>query len=317
MATVRGLGARRVAHGDLQHDNILIRRDGRFQLIDYDGMFVPAMRDLELQASEVGRPAYQHPERGGPPSNLDHFDERLDDFAALVILLSLAAVNAELWDEYHDDENLIIGAFDLRAPRESPVLTELAMRPPPVGALARLVSSRSPRGASKTYRGSRQCSPTPRSPRRSAWMRRGGGPKPPLRGPSRRVARLMRAGRLGRRWPPRPDAAHPLVASGLASSPRGCCPSSPTAASRSALSPQRSPHESWRSPGSSATARRQPRSPEPSACRPVQSRVTSPRCDGSPAVPRPRPSPNGPARSSPRSGRTRTRQHFSRPAKPS
>lgn len=32
------------AHGDLKPDNILVRRDGSLVLVDYDGMYVPAMQ---------------------------------------------------------------------------------------------------------------------------------------------------------------------------------------------------------------------------------------------------------------------------------
>ncbi len=40
---VRDLEAARVAHGDLQQGNILVR-GGSFQLVDYDGMWVPALK---------------------------------------------------------------------------------------------------------------------------------------------------------------------------------------------------------------------------------------------------------------------------------
>ena len=32
------------AHGDLKPDNILVRDDGSLVLVDYDGMYVPAMQ---------------------------------------------------------------------------------------------------------------------------------------------------------------------------------------------------------------------------------------------------------------------------------
>ena len=40
------------AHGDLKPDNIIVREDGALVLVDYDGMFVPAMRGQ--QARELG-----------------------------------------------------------------------------------------------------------------------------------------------------------------------------------------------------------------------------------------------------------------------
>ena len=37
-ASLRGL---RIAHNDLQHGNVMVQRDGRIRLVDYDGMFLP------------------------------------------------------------------------------------------------------------------------------------------------------------------------------------------------------------------------------------------------------------------------------------
>src|SRR5437667_53761 len=81
---VRHLEAAQVAHGDLQHGNILVR-GGSIQLVDYDGMWVPALRGRK--ATELGHRAYQHPER----SEQDYGQE-IDRFSALVIYLSLPAL---------------------------------------------------------------------------------------------------------------------------------------------------------------------------------------------------------------------------------
>jgi hypothetical protein len=48
-----------LAHGDLQHGNVLLMPGSRstslaFKLIDYDGMFVPALADQP--SGEVGHP---------------------------------------------------------------------------------------------------------------------------------------------------------------------------------------------------------------------------------------------------------------------
>src|SRR2546428_938513 len=53
---VRHLEAAQVAHGDLQHGNILVR-GGSIQLVDYDGMWVPALSGRH--ATEIGHRAYQ------------------------------------------------------------------------------------------------------------------------------------------------------------------------------------------------------------------------------------------------------------------
>ena len=49
------------AHGDLKPDNILVRPDGMLVLVDYDGMFVPAMQGQ--RAPEMGSPDFRHPDR--------------------------------------------------------------------------------------------------------------------------------------------------------------------------------------------------------------------------------------------------------------
>jgi hypothetical protein len=95
----------------------------------------------QLKAPEAGRPAYQHPQRSSR-SRPDFFDERLDDFGAMVILLNLAVVDERLWAEYHDqhDDRLLISEQDLRNPSASPLLTALTSRPGPVARLAGLLT---------------------------------------------------------------------------------------------------------------------------------------------------------------------------------
>lgn len=73
-----------IAHGDLQHGNIMVS-DGELRLVDYDGMFVPSMAGLE--AGELGHRNYQHPQR----SRTD-FGAYLDNFAAWAIYTSLVAL---------------------------------------------------------------------------------------------------------------------------------------------------------------------------------------------------------------------------------
>ena len=134
---VRELQERRMAHGDLQHGNILVQA-GQLKLVDYDGMFVPGMRRLGLTAAESGLPAYQHPWRARHP---DYFDARLDDFAALVLLLTLACMTPERWKRHHDDDNyLLVSKQSLNFPRRSQLFEELAAAPEvPIRRLANLL----------------------------------------------------------------------------------------------------------------------------------------------------------------------------------
>ena len=73
------------AHGDLKPDNIIVREDGTLVLVDYDGMYVPAMQGKK--ARELGSPDYRHPAR-----NADDFNEHIDDFSLAAIAMQLAAI---------------------------------------------------------------------------------------------------------------------------------------------------------------------------------------------------------------------------------
>lgn len=70
------------AHGDLKPDNILIKENGDIVLIDYDGMYVPSL--YGKSALEMGTPTFQHAKR-----TLNDFNEYIDDYAAIIILLVL------------------------------------------------------------------------------------------------------------------------------------------------------------------------------------------------------------------------------------
>ncbi|HEX8071748.1 MAG TPA: hypothetical protein VF546_17490 [Pyrinomonadaceae bacterium] len=115
LASLRAAG---VAHGDLQHGNIIVEH-GQFRLVDYDGMFVPAMAGWA--AHEVGHQHYQHPARAAA-----HFNADLDNFAGLVIYLSLVALaeRPALWAEHHD-ENLLFTKDDFLAPADSRLFAQL------------------------------------------------------------------------------------------------------------------------------------------------------------------------------------------------
>lgn len=85
------------AHGDLKPDNILVQEDGTLVLVDYDGMYVPAMSGQK--ARETGSPDFCHPAR-----TVSDFDEHIDDFSLICILLSLKAISIKN-DIIQDAEN--------------------------------------------------------------------------------------------------------------------------------------------------------------------------------------------------------------------
>ena len=97
------------AHGDLKPDNILVREDGTLVLVDYDGMYVPAMKGQK--ARELGSPDFRHPLR-----TEDDFDEHIDDFPLASILLSLKAIsiNPSLLEEYGATDRLLFSEKDYR-----------------------------------------------------------------------------------------------------------------------------------------------------------------------------------------------------------
>ncbi len=117
---VKDIEHAKFAHGDLQHGNILVTgRD--LLLIDYDGMWVPAL--IGRQATEIGHRAYQHPKRG-----MTDYGPHLDRFSALVIYLSLRAleIDRKLWDTYYTGDNLLFVREDFNEVGRSPVWGDLA-----------------------------------------------------------------------------------------------------------------------------------------------------------------------------------------------
>ncbi|HET8887796.1 MAG TPA: hypothetical protein VFQ41_02760 [Candidatus Angelobacter sp.] len=123
-----------MAHGDLQHGNILVVGNS-FKLVDYDGMFVPALRG-KLSA-EAGQPNYQLPTRG-----ITDFGPYLDNFSAWVILISIvaAARNPNLWTTFKGgDDCLLFRRHDFEAPDQSPLFKSLTKsQDSQVAALANL-----------------------------------------------------------------------------------------------------------------------------------------------------------------------------------
>ena len=108
------------AHGDIKPDNIMVRPDGSLTLIDYDGMFVPAMKGQK--SPTIGTKDFSHPLR-----TVDDFDETIDDFALASIALSLKAISLKpsLLDEYGAADRLLFSAEDYRDLSKSKVLAAL------------------------------------------------------------------------------------------------------------------------------------------------------------------------------------------------
>jgi hypothetical protein len=108
-----------IAHGDLQHGNILVV-GGELRLVDYDAMYVPALTGKT--SHEAGHRNYQH------PSRTDDFGLYLDNFSAWVIYLSLIAFSIKpgLWHHFGaGDECLLFRRGDFTNPGSSLIFLTL------------------------------------------------------------------------------------------------------------------------------------------------------------------------------------------------
>ena len=108
------------AHGDIKPDNIMVRSDGTLTLVDYDGMFVPAMKGQT--SPTIGTKDFSHPLR-----TIDDFDETIDDFALASMALSLKAIslNPSLLQTYGASDRLLFSAADYLDLSKSKTMTAL------------------------------------------------------------------------------------------------------------------------------------------------------------------------------------------------
>ena len=135
---VTTLHAHQISHGDLQDGNILLKRNGtdvEIKLIDYDSVFVPALRGHP--DTIVGVPAYQHPQRIACGVGAA---EKMDYFSELVIYLSLVSLaeKHDLWSQFGapTERRLLFIAEDFKNPDQSDVFRELESLSPDVKQLS-------------------------------------------------------------------------------------------------------------------------------------------------------------------------------------
>ena len=106
-----------IAHGDLQHGNVLVVGQGnslRLVLVDYDGLWVPELQNGPYP-SECGLPNYQHPTRHEPRI----YNRAVDHFSLLVIYTALSALRVggrALWQKYGTRDNLLFEQRDFVTP---------------------------------------------------------------------------------------------------------------------------------------------------------------------------------------------------------
>jgi len=117
VATLKKAG---IAHGDLQHGNILVTDHG-LRLIDYDDMFVEGLAGKV--SHELGHRNFQHPDRSN-----EQFHADLDNFSAWVIDLSLKAlvVEPDIWRDHNGgDDCLLFRHKDFKDADDSPIFKTL------------------------------------------------------------------------------------------------------------------------------------------------------------------------------------------------
>lgn len=116
-----------IAHGDFQHENILVDSNGRLYLIDYDSMYVPSLAYLNTKNSTNGKDGYQHPAR----ERCIYASEKLDYFSEAVILTSIIAIaiNPELITKYRveDSDCLLFSKSDFANFSSSMIYNDLQL----------------------------------------------------------------------------------------------------------------------------------------------------------------------------------------------
>jgi len=113
-----------IAHGDLQHGNILVSDSGQLFLVDYDSMYVPEMKD-KYSDIITGLIDYQHPSR----KKNTYSSEKLDYFSEVIIYTSLLAIaeKTDLIDLYNieNSEALLFTSRDFESFPSSQIYKDL------------------------------------------------------------------------------------------------------------------------------------------------------------------------------------------------
>lgn len=134
MRTLRQNG---VAHGDLQHGNVLVEAGATgpmLRLVDYDSMVL--QQSVGKPEAVCGLPGYQHPKR----KNVHEKHLMIDDFSSLVIYLSIRALahDRSLWTKLNVQprEALVFDVGDFTAPHQSAAFKLVKKMPGELGAMA-------------------------------------------------------------------------------------------------------------------------------------------------------------------------------------
>lgn len=126
--TIKELLAAGIAHGDLQHGNVMVTDAGKLKLVDYDCMCVPKLEGK--RNLEIGVKPYQHPDRNEETP----LTKNLDNFSALFILVALKALAAapDLWNTFVEQpqyDKLLFREEDFQDPAGSLLIQALRRSP--------------------------------------------------------------------------------------------------------------------------------------------------------------------------------------------
>lgn len=118
----------KIGHGDLQSGNIIIigtSTNFQVKLIDYDGMYVPALANKK--SIEKGRSEFQHPKR-----TMCNFSPEMDRFSFWVMITALEAIKVDktLWrgemqGGFNTGDNFLFTIQDFLNPNQSNLFNRL------------------------------------------------------------------------------------------------------------------------------------------------------------------------------------------------
>jgi hypothetical protein len=128
---IQELAGASIAHGDLQHGNVMVTGSNQFKLVDYDCMCVPTL--VGRRNLEIGVEPYQNPQR----DETTELFPGLDNFSAIFILTALRAFAAkpDLWGTYVEKsgtdryDKLLFRRTDFDNPHQSILFGELRQSP--------------------------------------------------------------------------------------------------------------------------------------------------------------------------------------------
>ena len=123
LAMVQDMHSHHLAHGDLQHGNIIVDTSGNLFLVDYDSFYCD---ELSGEPDIItGLKDYQHPLRRTNKIT----SEKIDYFSELIIYLSILGIAAkpELVEKYQveDSEHMLFEADDFEHLHSSKIYQEL------------------------------------------------------------------------------------------------------------------------------------------------------------------------------------------------